>query len=159
MSQEQDIELKVTDRRLFNPDGSMRDNIPEPEPEPVVAAPPPAPVRQEEIFSTGSAAQPAPEPVPDATMDFADEGEEPEMTPFMELIYSLATSLAFIHLGLMEHPATGKAEVNLPAAQQGIGLLMILKEKTVGNLNPQEEDFFTTLLRDLQMQFVSLRGK
>ena len=163
MSQEQDIELKVTDRRLFNPDGSMRDNIPEPEPEPVVAAPPPAPapapVRQEEIFSTSSAAQPAPEPVPDSVVDFADDGEEPEMTPFMELIYSLATSLAFIHLGLMEHPATGKAEVNLPAAQQGIGLLMILKEKTVGNLNPQEEEFFTTLLRDLQMQFVSLRGK
>ncbi len=160
MSQEQDIELKVTDRRLFNPDGSMRDNLPEPEPEPVVATPPPAatPIRQEEIFSTTSAAQPAPELSPEPIADFADDGEEPEMTPFMELIYSLATSLAFIHLGLMEHPATGKAEVNLPAAQQGIGLLMILSEKTKGNLNPQEEEFFTTLLRDLQMQFVSLRG-
>lgn len=83
--------------------------------------------------------------------------EEAEMTDFMQFLYSFASSTAFIHLGLIEHPATGRPEVNLPAAQQGIGMLMLLREKTKGNLTRTEDEFFETLLADLQMQFVSLR--
>lgn len=158
MAEEQEVGFKISDRRKFNPDGSPRDFSPEPEPvaQPV-ATPPPAPqqtVRPEDLYST--AAQPAREPEP-SPFDEAAMGEEPEMTEFMQIIYSLATSTAFIHLGLMEHPATGRAEVNLPAAQQGIGMLMVLREKTRGNLTPNEEEFYDTLLSDLKMQFVSLR--
>ncbi len=156
MSEEQEVGFKISDRRKFNPDGSPRDFSSEPEPDVAAAPPPPAPqqaVRPEEIYSTATQRALEPEPSP-----FADpEPEEPEMTEFMQIIYSLATSTAFIHLGLMEHPATGRAEVNLQAAQQGIGMLMILREKTKGNLTPNEEEFYDTLLGDLKMQFVSLR--
>ena len=156
MSEEQEVGFKISDRRKFNPDGSPRDFSPEPEPIVVADPPPPAPkqaVRPEEIYSTATQRALEPEPSP-----FAEpEPEEPEMTEFMQIIYSLATSTAFIHLGLMEHPATGRAEVNLQAAQQGIGMLMILREKTKGNLTPNEEEFYDTLLGDLKMQFVSLR--
>lgn len=157
MSEEQEVGFKVSDRRKFNPDGSPRDLYEEEAPAPAPVAPP-APVsalRPEDSFST--AAQPAREPEPQPEADFAPMDEEQEMTEFMQIIYSLASSTAFIHLGLMEHPATGRAEVNLPAAQQGIGMLMILREKTKGNLTRGEEEFFETLLSDLQMQFVSLR--
>lgn len=165
MSEEQESGFKVSDRRKFNPDGSPRETFTEPEavaPPPAAAASappqqaPPQSIRPEESYST--AARPALEPEAPA---FAQEEEvfeeEAEMTEFMQFLYSFASSTAFIHLGLMEHPATGRAEINLPAAQQGIGMLMLLKEKTKGNLNRTEEEFFTQLLTDLQMQFVSLR--
>lgn len=163
MSEEQEVGFKVSDRRKFNPDGSPRDFAPEPEPVAQAASPAPPPpqpppaMRPEDVYST--AAQPAREPELSPFTDTETEamGEEPEMTEFMQIIYSLATSTAFIHLGLVEHPATGRPEVNLQAAQQGIGMLMILREKTKGNLTPNEEEFYDTLLSDLKMQFVSLR--
>ncbi len=163
MSEENEFGFKVSDRRLFKPDGTPRELEPEPEP----VAPPPAEVRTapqtvirpEEIFSTQTAAQPAREPEPSPfAQPGAIEEEEPEMTDFMQFLYSLASSTTFIHLGLMEHPATGKPEVNLPAAQQGIGMLLMLRDKTKGNLNRTEEEFYESLLSDLQMQFVSLRN-
>ena len=162
MSEEQESGFKVSDRRKFNPDGSIRDGFQEAEPAPAPvpqAAPPPPPsqhqVRPEEIFST--AAQPAREPEPSPFQEPEPIEDEGEMTEFMQLVYSIASSTAFIHLGLMEHPATGRPEVNLQAAQQGIGMLMLLREKTKGNLTRTEDEFFETLLSDLQMQFVSLR--
>ncbi len=161
MSEEQESGFKISDRRKFNPDGSPRETYAEPEPTPVpppslpqVASAPQA-VRPEDVYST--AARQALEPEPSPFAEPATMEEEEEMTEFMQFLYSLASSTAFIHLGLIEHPATGRAEVNLQAAQEGIGMLMLLQEKTKGNLTPSENEFFTTLLSDLQMQFVSLR--
>ncbi len=160
MSEEQDKGFKVSDRRLFNPDGSPRDDAPEEKTTPVIsqtAQPAPA-VRPEEIYAANSAAQLAPEPSAFAEAEnIADEAEQ-EMTEFIQFLYSLASSTTFIHLGLMEHPATGKPEVDLEAAQEGIGLLILLREKTKGNLTRSEEAFFENLMADLKMQFVSLRG-
>ena len=165
MSEEQESGFKISDRRKFNPDGSPREGFAEPEavaPTPPVAAVPspmpqaaPQAVRPEDLYST--AARPALEPELNPIAEPEPMDEEEEMTEFMQFLYSLASSTAFIHLGLMEHPATGRAEVNLQAAQQGIGMLLLLREKTKGNLTRSEEEFFTTLLTDLQMQFVSLR--
>ncbi len=160
MSDEQEVGFKISDRRKFNPDGSPRDYSSEPEPIAPPAAPPAQPsqpaVRPEDVYST-TAAQPALEREPSPFAEDQQVEEEPEMTEFMQIIYSLATSTAFIHLGLVEHPATGRPEVNLQAAQQGIGMLIVLREKTQGNLSPTEEEFYDTLLSDLKMQFVSLR--
>ncbi len=165
MSEEQESGFKISDRRKFNPDGSPRDTYTEPEAAPAApvtappvaaAAPPPQQVmRPEDVYSTAARQALEPEPSPFAKPEAM--GEEEEMTEFMQFLYSLASSTAFIHLGLIEHPATGRAEVNLQAAQQGIGMLMLLQEKTKGNLTRTEDEFFTTLLSDLQMQFVSLR--
>jgi hypothetical protein len=55
-----------------------------------------------------------------------------------------------------EHPATGRPEVNLPAGQQAIEMLRILREKTSGNLTREEEDYFEELLAVLRMRFVEL---
>jgi hypothetical protein len=80
-----------------------------------------------------------------------------EMTEFMAVLMEFAAP-AFIHLGLAEHPATGRPQVNLPAAKQSIDMLRVLREKTKGNLSRDEDRFFEGLLSDLQMQFVSLRS-
>lgn len=160
MSEEQNSGFKVSDRRMFNPDGSVRENAPELEPsapEPII---PSSAARTDEIHSTAAQPDRESEPVTNSFEESPAIGEdEEEMTEFMQFLYSFATSTSFIHLGLVEHPATGRAEVNLPAAQQGIGMLILLREKTKGNLTRTENEFFENLLTDLQMQFVSLRGQ
>ena len=65
-------------------------------------------------------------------------------------------STAFIHLGVAPNPETGKSERNLALARQSLELLSLLKEKTRGNLTPQEEQFFTQLLTDLRLRYVEV---
>jgi hypothetical protein len=72
---------------------------------------------------------------------------------FAELVMMLSSS-AMQQLGKLVHPATGKAEVNLEAAQVTIDLLVMLKEKTKGNLDSDEEAMLGGMLSSLQMNFV-----
>ena len=73
---------------------------------------------------------------------------------FSTFVVSLATSALF-YLGKVEDPETGQPpEPNLPMARQTIDTLGILQEKTVGNLEPEEEKLLQTLLYDLRMHFV-----
>ena len=62
---------------------------------------------------------------------------QPFKIDFSTFIMSL-TSSAFYHLGDIADPETGKTETNLPAVQQTIDMLIMLKEKTQGNLNEEE---------------------
>ncbi len=57
-------------------------------------------------------------------------------------------------LGQVENPATGETEVDLQQARHLIDSLKVLQEKTEGNLTRQEEQHLTSLLKELQMQFV-----
>lgn len=69
------------------------------------------------------------------------------------LIYMLATS-AIVNLGLVPNPVDQKTERNIKAAQHSIDLLNLLKEKTRGNLSPQEEKLLEEVLYDLRMKFI-----
>ncbi len=59
-------------------------------------------------------------------------------------------------LGMMEHPVTGKREVDLELGKHWIDILGMLQKKTQGNLLPQEQQILEGLLADLRMQYVSL---
>lgn len=76
----------------------------------------------------------------------------PEIT-FSSLIFSLSTS-ALIQLGEIEDPVTKKRDKNLPLAKQTIDLIGMLKEKTKGNLTPEEERLIDNILFDLRMRYV-----
>jgi hypothetical protein len=167
MNENNPNEIKVVDRRMFNSDGSLRDDAVVEEPRPAQApAPSPASARVNPITGAPLAPQaeahhapPPPmeeEPEP-AYEEAVDEGadDEPEMNEFMEFLMQMASS-AFIYLGMMEHPATGTRQINPPAARQSIDMLVMLREKTKGNLTSAEEKFFDGLLHDLQMQYVAL---
>ncbi|MFN0108349.1 MAG: DUF1844 domain-containing protein [Blastocatellia bacterium] len=140
MADENQSAFKVTDRRLFNADGSLRDDAPIPEPEPV--AQPAAQLIASE-----------PELLPQE--EYGDD-VEPEQTMFTEFVMNIASS-AFVYLGLVEHPATGQRQVDMMAAKETIDLLLLLREKTNGNLTPGEAKFFDELLTELKTQFVSMR--
>lgn len=149
MAEENQSNFKVTDRRLFNADGSLRDDAQMEAP----AAPAPA-------HSTPAAPPPAqPQPPPQSMDAFADDPNAmPEQTMFTEFLMGIASS-AFIYLGLVEHPATGRPQVDVMAAKESIDMLAMLRDKTKGNLTRGEEKFFDELLADLRMQFVALRGR
>jgi Domain of unknown function (DUF1844) len=151
MAEENQGSFKVTDRRLFNADGTLREDAlieeaapaPPPEPQPTVSSGSAQPQRQ---FAAATAPELQPEP----------EDAEPERTMFNEFLMGIASS-AFIYLGLVEHPATGRRQVDMTAAKESIDMLVMLREKTKGNLTHGEEKFFDDLLSDLKMQYVSMR--
>ena len=72
---------------------------------------------------------------------------------FASFIFSLSSS-AFVGLGAIPDPNTGKMEKNLPLAKQTIDLLGVLRDKTRNNLTQEEETLFDHLLYDLRMSYV-----
>ncbi len=80
----------------------------------------------------------------------------PDIT-FSSLFFSLS-STAFLHLGAIPDPNTGKQEKNLPLAKQAIDLLGVLREKTRNNLDQEEESLFEHLLYDLRLAYIKEVG-
>jgi hypothetical protein len=77
---------------------------------------------------------------------------------FPTFIMSLSSS-AFYHLGDMPDPTTGKKELNLPAVQQTIDMLNMLKGKTKGNLKEDESKLLEQLIYELQVKYVAKSKK
>jgi hypothetical protein len=185
MSEEQSG-FKVTDRRLFNADGTPRE-LPQDEAQaPATAAPaaaasePAAPATERDASAAKDETAPPQESptaetakvaaAADTASAFADagpdelpgeaddEGEIPGANDPASFINFLMSiaSNAASALGMMEHPVTGQRGVDLPLGKHWIDVLGMLQDKTSGNLSPQEKQIFTGLLSDLRMQFVSL---
>ena len=87
-----------------------------------------------------------------------EQEAEPFQVDFSTFIMSL-TSSAFYHLGDMPDPTTGKKEVNLPAVQQTIDILIMLREKTNGNLKKDENKLLEQLIYELQVKYVAKTKK
>jgi hypothetical protein len=162
--QEDQPNFKVTDRRLFNPDGSPRDLPPEekkPEPQPAVAqetaaAAAPAPETQAATPDREVTATPA-EEAPQAEDEFSEEDLADARDPasFVSFLMSIASNAASA-LGMMEHPVTHQRDVDVELGKHWIDVLGMLQKKTAGNLTPQEKRMLEGLLADLRMQYVSL---
>lgn len=86
----------------------------------------------------------------------AQEVPIPEIN-FSSFLFSLSSS-AFVHLGMIPDPDTGKTQKNLALAKHTIDLLGMLREKTRNNLIPEEEVLFDHLLYDLRMVYVKEVG-
>lgn len=74
---------------------------------------------------------------------------------FSTLALSIGSSAAMA-LGLAPNPVDGKVEKNRDMARFNIDLLRMLREKTNGNLSPEEKKFLESMISDLQMKFVQL---
>ena len=71
---------------------------------------------------------------------------------FISFMMSLATS-ALMHLGEHEEGVEARP-VDLPLAKQTIDVIGMLREKTRGNLSPDEERVVESILYDLRMRFL-----
>ncbi len=72
---------------------------------------------------------------------------------FSMLVMSIASSAAMA-LGLTPDPSTGTTTSDRNMARFNIDLLVILKEKTKGQLTKDEESLLDHLVSDLQLKFV-----
>jgi hypothetical protein len=157
--------FKITDRRLFNADGSVRDvpaeekpePKPEPQPEPKAAAPEPA------FAAPQTHAEPEPErPAPAAEEAPLDEelteeelADARDPASFISFVMSIASNAASA-LGMMEHPVTHQREVDPELGKHWIDILGMLQKKTAGNLTLPEKNMLEGLLHDLRLQYVAL---
>lgn len=69
-------------------------------------------------------------------------------------LVSMLSQGALQHLGKIADPSTGKAEKNLEGARISIDLLVMIKNKTRGNLSADEEKFLSSTLAHLQLNYV-----
>lgn len=159
----EEVHYKVADRRKFNPDGSLREGVT------LDAAPvkPAVPAEEKPVVAESKAA-PQPEPVQETHIGPIDEEEDLEAaeddgeipgaqdpTSFVNFLSTLATNAAAA-LGAVPHPATGQRSLDLESGKYWLDILGMLRDKTKGNLHPQESRLLEGLLGDLRMQYVHL---
>jgi hypothetical protein len=84
----------------------------------------------------------------------ANDGRTMPPASFEMLLTTFATE-AMISLGLIPHPLSGKQEVARDQAKYFIDTLEMLKQKTAGNLTPDEDKALEGLVHQLRMAFVS----
>ena len=150
---QEEVSYKVADKRKFNADGSLREGVTlepakviDPMPEPEIA---PVADGHGEEFADAPAAF-------DETAE--DIGEIPgaqDPASFVNFLSTLATNAAAA-LGAVPHPATGQRSLDLETGKYWLDVLGMVKEKTSGNLHPQESRLLEGLLGDLRMQYVQL---
>jgi hypothetical protein len=147
-------ELKVTDKRIFTADGEIREEfqkeITPAEPQataPKAPEPPPdTPAEDRRQKDTGPPAG------GDRRRTIADKATNPA-TPFTNFIEPLIAQ-AYMSLGMLRNPYQPEAKIDVSAARQMIEILTLLRDKTAGNLDADEEDFLETHLGELKLAFV-----
>ena len=76
---------------------------------------------------------------------------------FVNFITTLALQ-AMVFLGALPNPVSQKKEDDLTQARFIIDTLIMLKEKTAGNLAPDETKILENFIYELQMKFVEKQG-
>lgn len=103
--------------------------------------------------------RPPEDPMPEnkSSSNGSDHSDQPQMeASFSMLVMSIASSAA-VALGLTPDPQTHETKSDRHMARFNIDLLVMLKDKTKGQLSPDEERLMTAILSDLQMKFVQLK--
>lgn len=157
-NEKKDKEIKVTDKRLFTPDGKLREeyrfldekSTEESAAAPAVTAAPAAEARLPEPppqREPQRRAEPAPPPV-----DLPPISEELGGPGFFDLVAMLAEPVP-IYLGDARLP-DGQSAENLEMAHFHIDMMDVLRQKTAGNLTAQESAFLEDLLYRLRVRYV-----
>lgn len=153
-------EIKVSDRRMFTPDGKLREEFERelaeaaahPEPEPAPAPEPEPPVAKSEEATEPAAA--TPDPGAGGLAGVALPSKPPP--GLLEHVEFLA-SFALVAMGEMPLP-DGRLARDLDAARFYIDLLAAFHARWSSSLGPQESRFVESYLDQLRLRFVSHRG-
>lgn len=110
--------------------------------------------READIAKIGGAPKPATPAAPGAPAAPAAPDNGNKVNPlFPSLIESLAQQ-ALMFLGGMRDPMTGQVVQDLHQAQTLIDMLLMVEEKTKGNLAAEEAEMLKQVLDELRTQFV-----
>jgi hypothetical protein len=157
--QSDEVTFKVADRRKFNSDGSVREGV-------VLDKPKAAKPAETSIETPSSSpADTEVESKKEVAVDLdgiEDHGGDDDEIPgaddpasFINFLSTLATNAAAA-LGAVPHPATGQRSLDLETGKYWLDVLGMIREKTKGNLHPQEARLLDGLLADLRMQYVTV---
>ena len=157
--QPQKEQIKVTDKRIFTADGEIREEF------------------REQIKPADPDARPIEKPAPAApepkkAEQKPDQGDRPGTggaerrrsmgehegnpgTPFTNFVEPLIAQ-TFMNLGMLPNPYQPQSKADIGAARQMIDILSLLQEKTAGNLTPDEEEFLTSYLGELKLNYVKI---
>lgn len=142
---DEDKGFTVKDRRLFDESGeSHEDDQPK--------------ESQEKAEATQQAPPQEPAPEPEASEAAEQMGQErPGLPPvdFSGLILSLAHATV-MHLGQVPDPSGQVSQPEPELARHTIDTIAMLKEKTAGNLTPEEQKLIDTALTELRLAYVQL---
>jgi len=81
------------------------------------------------------------------------QGQESINPFFIQLVLSLQ-SAAWYQMGKVASPITGKIDRDLTQAENAIDLLVMLQEKTKGNLSDDEKKILDNTIYTLQMNYL-----
>jgi len=79
--------------------------------------------------------------------------------PSFELLIHTYASQALVAFGHVPNPIDGKREVRLDLAHHAIDMLVILEEKTKGNLTPNEAALLEKVLHELRFQYIDASAR
>jgi uncharacterized protein DUF1844 len=142
--------FKVQDRRRFSSEGEAKEGGDAPpessEPldiksKPDASGPEPSAAQQQAAAARTTPGRHSSEPPPELT--------------FAAFLWSLSEQ-ALAALGELPEPGSGKVNRDLLLAQQMIDIIIMLRDKTRGNLDAQEQAMLTEILSSLQMKYVEL---
>lgn len=182
MSEKKQESFTVTDRRLFTPDGDLREessetrsSTPIPAPSTSTLASTPAPIAEPASQAAATSAEPDSQiPPPPTVAEQHEQAEayrksskdldsrvelsghsarELEMT-FERFLASLYMT-AMMQLGLM-HEQGGQPRVDVIGARQTIDTMSLIQDKTKGNLSPVEQNFLQSSLYEARMAYVEV---
>ena len=140
--------FKVQDRRRFSSEGEAKEggDAPAASSEPLDIKSRPAASASETASKPQAAEHPA--------ASHHSSEPPPELT-FAAFLWSLSEQ-ALAALGEVPDPSSGTVSRDLLLAQQMIDIISMLRDKTRGNLDAQEQAMLKEILSGLQMKYVEL---
>lgn len=139
--QNKEDSFRVIDRRPFTPEGELRKEV----------------VEEKERDAKQEASRPAPAaPAEPSKVAPGPAAEPPNRLPAFENLVRMLGSNAAMVLGAYADPRTGQPVIDPEAARELIDMLDALREKTLGNLAPEEDEVLLDLLGKLKMTYLEI---
>jgi hypothetical protein len=154
-SENKEPAFKVQDRRRFSSEGETKadgEESPERVEVPPLNSSASASPKREEVTRPSSAKSAGASAHPEPNRGGAAPAAE---LTFAAFVWSLSEQ-ALAALGEIPDPATGKVSHDLIMAQQMIDIIIMLRDKTRGNLDQHEQTLVQEILSTLQMKYVEL---
>jgi hypothetical protein len=141
--------FRVIDRRLFTPEGELRDEAVREEKEAAASQSPAASGKPSSPGGTTSTAPAPSEPARDAAA-------VPAPSRGFEMLVNFVAQNAAMLLGAYPDPRTGQPMLDLEGARELIDMLDALRETTRGNLAPDDDRLLLDVLGSLKLSFMEM---
>lgn len=137
-----DEAFKVVDRRLFTSEGELREEAVQQERRDRVAA--------------EAAAKAQPKPLESSAEHAIPKKDAPQPIAAFKNLISLVAETAVMYAGAYADPNTGQPIIEPEALRNIIDMLDALRDKTKGNLAPEEDAMILDLSGKLKMTYLEL---